>query len=155
MILKPLQKLPKNVGDLSKSIVAEGFKNVPKFQKIARSGHSDCELGCTSVPLSMLHLLLPWIQSFKEVLREGVLFQSKDPSGLENSVDRIACHSSGLTKLCVDWILCTYLAQFPMNTQFDETIHSVNPNGKLFWSTENYLSLDRTDLITNKQLFSV
>ena len=44
MILKPLQKLPKNVGDLGKSIVAEGFKNMPKVQKIARSGHSDCEV---------------------------------------------------------------------------------------------------------------
>ena len=40
MILKPLQKLPKNVEDLGKSIVAEGFKKIPKVQKIARSGHS-------------------------------------------------------------------------------------------------------------------
>ena len=33
MILKHLQKLPKNVGDLGKSIAAEGFKNLPKVQK--------------------------------------------------------------------------------------------------------------------------
>ena len=33
MILTPLQKLPKNVGNLDKSIVAEGFKNMPKVQK--------------------------------------------------------------------------------------------------------------------------
>ena len=31
-ILKPLQKLPKNVRDLGKLIVAEGFEKLPKFQ---------------------------------------------------------------------------------------------------------------------------
>ena len=31
-ILTPLQKLPKNVGDLGKLIVAKGFKNFPKVQ---------------------------------------------------------------------------------------------------------------------------
>ena len=32
MILTPLQKLPKNVGDLGKSIAAKGFKKWPKVQ---------------------------------------------------------------------------------------------------------------------------
>ena len=40
MILAPLQKLPKNVGDLDKLIVAKGFKKSPKVQKIAISGHT-------------------------------------------------------------------------------------------------------------------
>ena len=40
MILAPLQKLPKNVGDLDKLIVAKGFKKSPKVQKIANSGHT-------------------------------------------------------------------------------------------------------------------
>ena len=40
-ILKPLQKFPKNVGDLAKLIVAKGFKKLPKVQKIATSGHTD------------------------------------------------------------------------------------------------------------------
>ena len=31
-ILTPLQKLPKNVGDLGKLIVAKGLKNLPKVQ---------------------------------------------------------------------------------------------------------------------------
>ena len=31
-ILTPLQKLPKNVGDLGKSIVAKGFKKLTKVQ---------------------------------------------------------------------------------------------------------------------------
>ena len=31
-ILTPLQKLPKNVGDLGKLIIAKGFKNLPKVQ---------------------------------------------------------------------------------------------------------------------------
>ena len=39
MILTPLQKLPNNVGDLGKIIVATGFEWLPK---IAQSGHSDC-----------------------------------------------------------------------------------------------------------------
>ena len=40
-ILTPLQKLPKNVRDLGKLIVATGFKKFPKVQKIAQSGHTD------------------------------------------------------------------------------------------------------------------
>ena len=39
-ILTPLQKLPKNVGDLGKLIVAKGLKKLPKVQKIATSGHT-------------------------------------------------------------------------------------------------------------------
>ena len=34
-----LQKLPKDLGDLGKLIVAKGFKKLPKVQYIARSGH--------------------------------------------------------------------------------------------------------------------
>ena len=41
-ILTPLQKLPKNVGDLSKLIVDKGFEKLPKVQLIAQSGHTDC-----------------------------------------------------------------------------------------------------------------
>ena len=40
MILAPLQKLTKNVGDLGKFVVAKGFKKLPKVQKIANSGHT-------------------------------------------------------------------------------------------------------------------
>ena len=40
-ILTPLQKLPKNEGDLGKLIVAKGFKKLPKAQKIAQSCHTD------------------------------------------------------------------------------------------------------------------
>ena len=35
-----LQKLPKNVGDLRKLIVAKGFEKLPKMQKITQSGHT-------------------------------------------------------------------------------------------------------------------
>ena len=41
MILTPLQKLPNNVGDLGKIIVATGFEWFPKVQKITQSGHTD------------------------------------------------------------------------------------------------------------------
>ena len=40
MILTPLQKLPNNVGNLGKIIVATGFKWLPKVQKITQSGHT-------------------------------------------------------------------------------------------------------------------
>ena len=39
-IFTPSQKLPKNVGDLGKLIVAKGFEKLPKVQLIAQSGHS-------------------------------------------------------------------------------------------------------------------
>ena len=39
-ILTPLQKLPRNVRDLGKLIVAKAFKKLPKVQKIAQSGHT-------------------------------------------------------------------------------------------------------------------
>ena len=41
MILTPLQKLPKNVEDSDKLIVAKGLKKLSKVQKIAQSGHTD------------------------------------------------------------------------------------------------------------------
>ena len=34
------KKLPNNVGDLVKIIVAKGFEWLPKVQKIAKSGHT-------------------------------------------------------------------------------------------------------------------
>ena len=40
MILKPLQKLPNNVGNLGKLIAATGFEWLPKVQKITQSGHT-------------------------------------------------------------------------------------------------------------------
>ena len=36
----PLQKLPKNEGDLGKLIAAKGFEKWPKVQKITQSGHT-------------------------------------------------------------------------------------------------------------------
>ena len=43
MILKPLQKLPNNVGNLGEIIVATSFEWLPKVQKIAQSGHTGLE----------------------------------------------------------------------------------------------------------------
>ena len=40
MKLTRLQKLPNNVGNLGKMIVATGFELLPKVQKIAQSGHT-------------------------------------------------------------------------------------------------------------------
>ena len=39
-ILTPSQKLPNNVDDLGKIIVATGFEKLPKVQKIAQSFHT-------------------------------------------------------------------------------------------------------------------
>ena len=43
-ILTPLQKLPKNVRDLVKLIVAKGIKKLPKVQKFTQSGHIGFDL---------------------------------------------------------------------------------------------------------------
>ena len=40
MILAPLQKLPNNLGDLGKTIIATGFEWLTKVNKIALSGHT-------------------------------------------------------------------------------------------------------------------
>ena len=46
-ILTPLQKLPKNVKDLDKLIVAKDFEKWPKDQCIAQSGSTVClSLSC-------------------------------------------------------------------------------------------------------------
>ena len=45
MILTPLQKLPNNVSDLGKIIVATCFEWLPEAQKIALSGVTGCK--CT------------------------------------------------------------------------------------------------------------
>ena len=47
MMLTPLQKLPRNVGDLGKIIVATGFEWLPKVKKIAQSGDT------SSIPANM------------------------------------------------------------------------------------------------------
>ena len=41
--MTPLRRLPKNVRDLGKLIVAKGFKKLPKVPKIAQSGHTGLE----------------------------------------------------------------------------------------------------------------
>ena len=40
MIFATLQKLPKNVGNLGKIIVATGIELLPKVKKIPQSGHT-------------------------------------------------------------------------------------------------------------------
>ena len=43
-IWTPLQKMPKNVGDLGKLLVATCFQKLPKVQEIAQSGHTGSKL---------------------------------------------------------------------------------------------------------------
>ena len=63
------------------------------------------------------------------------------PSLTEISVDVVACyHPSGLTKLCFDQKLCTYLTHIRL-LPFDETMHVVNLLSWCFHSTENSLNL--------------
>ena len=58
-ILTPLQKLPKNVGDLGKLIVAKGFKNCHKFNLIAQSGHTGCGIPIFVLSKGIILLCLP------------------------------------------------------------------------------------------------
>ena len=43
-ILTPLQKLPKNVGNLGQIIAATDFEKLPKVQKIAQYSHTSRDL---------------------------------------------------------------------------------------------------------------
>ena len=43
------KKLPMNVRDLGKLIVAKGFKKLPKVQKIAQSGHTVDRAQCDQI----------------------------------------------------------------------------------------------------------
>ena len=43
MIWTPIQKLPTNVGNLGKIIIATNFEWLPKVQNIAQSGHTPRE----------------------------------------------------------------------------------------------------------------
>ena len=54
MILSPLQKLPKNVEDSGKLIVAKGHKKLPKVKKIAQSGHTAYDLPHTFANIDQL-----------------------------------------------------------------------------------------------------
>ena len=54
MILTPLQKLPKNVEDSGKLIVAKGHKKLPKVKKIAQSGHTAYDLPHTFANIDQL-----------------------------------------------------------------------------------------------------
>ena len=58
MLLIHLQKLPNNVGNLGKIIVATGFECLPKKQKIAQSGHTGSSKSRTeqmSIPFKYQH----------------------------------------------------------------------------------------------------
>ena len=57
MILTPLEKMPNNVGNLGKIIVATGFEWLPKVQKIAQSGLT-AHHQCMSRLLSARHFLI-------------------------------------------------------------------------------------------------
>ena len=57
MILTPLQKLPNNVGNLGKIIIATGFEWLPKVQKIAESGHSHPNSNCLNLLSLTLYLI--------------------------------------------------------------------------------------------------
>ena len=56
-ILTPLQKLPKNVGDLGKLIVATGFEKLCKVQQIAKSGHLPAVKNVWKVAMHVQHNL--------------------------------------------------------------------------------------------------
>ena len=72
MILTPLQKLPGNVGNLGKLIVATCFEWLPKVQKIAQSGHTDYHLVDQLVShLYLLHFtFLLYLEICLELLKD-------------------------------------------------------------------------------------
>ena len=51
MMLTPVQKLPNNVGNLGKIIVATGFEWLSKVQNIAQSGQTASYTGAVAFPI--------------------------------------------------------------------------------------------------------
>ena len=70
MILAHCQKLPNNVGDLDKIIVATGFEWLPKVQKIAQSGH-------TAINCVVLKSCFPSRKCYPNFVQLGSLDQGK------------------------------------------------------------------------------
>ena len=64
-ILAPLQKLPKNVVDLGKLIVATGFEKLPKVQKISQSGHTVSKLDRYQLGWSRGWTVLPIMNDYQ------------------------------------------------------------------------------------------
>ena len=75
MILTPLQKLPNNVSNLGKVIVATGFEFLPKKQKIAQSGHTGCIVASL---LYYIAAVFHWLQfnflSWTQIVGKGRLW---------------------------------------------------------------------------------
>ena len=70
-ILTPLQKMPKNVGNLRKIIAATGFEKLSKVQKIAQSGHTDCRLK-RIFPKYLIHF--DWQLTYNLFMRVNITF---------------------------------------------------------------------------------
>ena len=60
MILTPLQKLPKNVGELGNLIAAKGFEKLLKVQNITQSGHTESNCHVQSTYQSVFKLVDLW-----------------------------------------------------------------------------------------------
>ena len=69
MILTPLQKLPNNVGNLGKIIVATSFEWLPKVQKIAQSGHTEKDPVLIKVFRFSQNLVIPSMANLINILR--------------------------------------------------------------------------------------
>ena len=62
-IFTPLQKLPKNVGNLGKLIVAKGFEKWPKVQSITQSGYTALDQSTVSTTTIYDHIIARlWLQ---------------------------------------------------------------------------------------------
>ena len=72
MMLTPLQKLPSNVGDLGKIIVATGFEWLPKVQKISQSVHTASKQASMVEDIRLLLLLyfISRTSSWRKFLRD-------------------------------------------------------------------------------------
>ena len=67
-ILTPLQKLPKNVGDFGKLIVAKCFKKFPKLHKITQSGHTGYVAVCLVLTIEVYDFTMASFQRKKKYL---------------------------------------------------------------------------------------
>ena len=116
------------LGDLGKLIVAKGFKNLPKVQKIARSGHTGPTVHCgirRPLCLVWMNRRLPWPdpqQFLKSIVHNNnlIIFNGRneaifiqDNSILSHNIDKANVRSA------FDAITLTHIILFIRSLSFE------------------------------------
>ena len=109
MMLTPVQKLPNNVGNLGKIIVATGFEWLSKVQKIAQSGHTG-PVGPSAYILQVCNSISEEDFISNRFYFDVKTMQKKDPTRRRRDADvvrnNLATTSESFVRRCRDVHTC-------------------------------------------------